>query len=392
MANRSHGWSPLPEDGAWHRSDWFREVASECGPPELVERAVEQLLPIFTPEWAKESPNGHQKIHPFAWLYRHRLGIAEIIALGRALEILGSPTELTRDLAHADRFASRAAEAWTAALFKGFGSRIEFIDETQVGKKCPEFIAHFPTGGVSVEHKGLNHGEDDERHTRLGLSYFMGAQEICTSEQNRDLPPSACEAFCSKGELESIALREDHDRGLEYAHERGRALALEVVDFLRINSMPGHYQIRPGLDLEVFNDSSNRSGLQLQTAFSSPSPKKIARRLTRSSLKHAAAKFQEWGLPGIIVVERRNQEHLDIEVMKILERDVARGQPWTKDVAAIFVCNKTYRHDNPTKSSIPRSIAFLSGPRSSELPLEIKVFGEPHQACGHAHFTFDILK
>lgn len=77
--------------------------------------------------------------------------------------------------------------------------------------------------------------------------------------------------------------------------------------------------------------------------------------------------------------------------MEVFEKDVAKGHPWTKNVAAILACNQTYGADQSIKRSILRSITLIRGPRASELPQPIQALGVPCQACKRAHFTYDIL-
>lgn len=373
---------PFPPDGDWANSDWVRSIAASSASPATARRAIARLRPILHPDWVRGLDKHATRMHPFTWQYFNRGGVREILTLGRCLDILGAPDELTKDLKEPSRYLTRSNEAWSGALFTWLGAHVEYIPENLRGEK-PEFLGTFPDGQVVVENKGLDRGALESAFYDVNLAFQRGIWDAL-AQVGRALVPSRAIITPPTERLAALAHREATDRE-DQARAPGRDIGAKWVAFAKTAPPPGDYLVDS--DLRVIMLPPERAAQSGQTEMSVPLPpgKSYFNRLRRNALKHAAKKFHNFGPPGIVVVEKLKFARWDQDAIAALEHGLRNGSGWAAPVAALFV-----RYD-AFGAEIQDAVHVLPGPRWRDLPASLRAQIPKCGGCGQHHFAWDAL-
>lgn len=372
-------------DGRWWETEWFKDAASDFATPGTIETAVEALRPIFTAEWARQFGPERHELHPFEAAYRSRGSVRDILQLGAALAITGSPAGLTKDLLVPARYTSRYSELWAGALFREFGAEVEFVPEDGVGKK-PEFLAHFPDQAVAVEAKDRDYARAEGWFARVSNEHQAGVWEAFRESPGRGQELRSRASITPPLKLMAdIALSRDESRVRE-VFDRGRATARRWFDFDATSPKPGRYDLGDGLEVEMLSEGDN-CARQNGGPIPRPPPDFHWRHIRRKQMSHAAAKFDDTGTIGIVVLGKPFFQFWRDETLSIIAQDLFKGAPWSERIGALLL-----RHSIPQIPWSGEGVICVAGPRWRELPERFRTAFPSCGECCVGHREFDVLK
>ncbi|EDM80059.1 hypothetical protein PPSIR1_20569 [Plesiocystis pacifica SIR-1] len=308
------------------------------------------------------------------------------MTLGRCLRIIGSPEELTSDLAHPARYATRFAEAWAGALFVSLGAQVRYINEAQAGKK-PEFVATFGDGvELAVEVKMLKEGDKRQRLFKITMAFQQGIWDAQMRAERSGYPPSRADVQPPLELLQELALGGE-EADVSAARALGYEIGLQWMRFLDNRPAVGQYEVGAHLQLEVLSHEERTSGGQ--TMMPAPGLPKLNEfmRLRRSPLKSAALKFESYGLPGVVILDKPHVRVWDSKDMAKLDQELRRPASWASSVSAILL-----RYDGLSTDWGRDMVRLMPGPLADRLPPHFWEVFPRCGDCGMRHREIDFLR
>jgi hypothetical protein len=300
--------NPFPPDGNWHLVLGWQQHATNICRPEVQHAAEQALLKVFTPDWCLSRGPDEHPCHPFEWWWAFGAGFRQILELGYALHLLGSPPELADDLLN-DRdhlkFHTRSAEAWAGCFMRAYGAEVNYISAGTAKRSCEARLV-WPDSVAALEVKSLQYSAFRKGMTRLQIQLIEGlhmamfrAGDPVPSWPDFELP---VDEMMKAAEVLSSDNRDEPEwqRAHQWGFDIGLDIGNEWMGLLHPDMKPGHIVASERVIAEIRERDGNAASFELQGI---GDPPRILWDALRRQLRCATGQVEAASLPGILVAD-----------------------------------------------------------------------------------------
>jgi|SRR5579862_2450549 len=336
----------LPE-AKWWQSEQYRRMLNPDLSLELVDRAMERVFGVFTPDWCAENTKhpacfylSARGLMPFTFLFE--LGI-DLLLVSECLRL----PSVIHDLRQASAFSSARTELSFGAALKRCGHRVEFRPLLPNGK-CADLATNDQDQTAFIEIKQLSQSEAQVSFQRLCMALVLAFSDL----QRRE-PWSTYASFGYEIDITSKTV------GLLGAGtEADEATIAAVVDAVRTELTGRFAYTEPPFDFNIGSYARLRIALDAKCTLTGPpfAPELELKRILQKHFKNPTDQLPPLH-PGILAI--RTASVLDATLTRnTVEQLLARqGNEGSQISAVIFL---PVYSSFPVRRSMFRAFAVLN--------------------------------